>query len=110
MRVSLLITGAMLVASLALVALVVAPPAGAADQPTGTGAAAQTEVVKERADIQPEQRVAGELGKGSEQPMRVPNLTARSDFLIMTPERQIFTDPDILEHMRHENEKSAVAQ
>lgn len=83
MRVSLLIIGVVLVASLALIALVVAPSAGAADQPTGTGTPTQKEVVKERADIQPEQRAAGELGKGSEQLMRVPDLTERSDFLIM---------------------------
>lgn len=114
MRVSLLIRSAVIIASLALVALVVAPSAGAADQPIGSGAPGQKEemkkdITKEQSEIRREQPATGELGKGSERLMRVPEGAERGDFLYLNPERQTF-DPDILEHMRIQDQMSSTSQ
>jgi hypothetical protein len=96
-----------------LAALVIlwALPSVAADEPTQPGTTVQSDIKKdtteakgERSDIQRETPVSGELGKGSEQPMRVPEISSAS-------EQQTFDldSPEIYEMLKFQDQQSAVS-
>lgn len=76
MRVGVYIGGAVVLASLGFLLLTFAPTAGAADQPMGSGTQAQegigTPTMKDQPQVQQDVQVPGELGKGQERQMKMP--------------------------------------
>ncbi len=76
MRADIYVRGAVVLASLALLLLMFVSTAGAADQPMGSGTQLQQvsgmQTMKDQPQMQREVRVPGELDKGHERPMKVP--------------------------------------
>ncbi|MGH7207613.1 MAG: hypothetical protein ACREI2_15560 [Nitrospiraceae bacterium] len=106
MKPYLIMRGAIIVASLALITWLVAPVVRAADQPTGPGTPSQKEEIKKeevkkdstdvRSEVQREAPVSGELGEGTERPMIAPEAEGSAN-------PQAF-DPETREHMRKYND------
>jgi hypothetical protein len=84
MSANISIRGVVVLASLALFLLMFAPAVGAADQPMGSETQSPqgigTQPMKDQSQIQRDVQVSGELGKGHEQQMKVP------EWLKITPE------------------------
>jgi hypothetical protein len=117
MRADLHIRDAVVVTSVVVLALLMgAPVAGAADEPKGSGAPLQQAIgapaTPEQSQAQREVTVPGELGKGQEQPMKVPEwikITPSDDYshlLNLGFKGQV---PNILEQMWEDDEKSATS-
>jgi hypothetical protein len=62
----------LIVASLAMIACFLASSASAADQPIGTGAPTQQEMKKDQPQISRDAPAPGEVGKGQERQMKLP--------------------------------------
>jgi len=96
---------------LAALLILWALPSVAADEPTQPGSTVQSDIKKdankakgEGAEIKRETPVSGELGKGSEQPMRVPEISGASA-------QQTFDldSPEIYEMLKFQDQQSAVS-
>lgn len=116
MRAALYIRGAVVVASLALLVLMFASTAGAADQPMGSGTQPQQGIVaqtmKDQPQIQREVQVPGELGKGHERTMKIPGwlkITPEDDFSHLLNLDFHGQDPDVVGRTREEDTKHAVS-
>lgn len=116
MRADVYIRGAVVLASVALLLLMFAPTAGAADQPMGSATQSQegigTQTMKDQPQIQRDVQVPGELGKGSERPMKVPEWMKISPFDDYSHLLNLdFKGPDAgdVERARESDIKSAVS-
>jgi hypothetical protein len=117
MRADLHIGDAVVVTSLVLLALLMgAPVAGAADEPKGSGMPSQqgigAQATPDQPQVQRESTVPGELGKGQERPMKVPEwigITPSDDYshlLNLDFKGQV---PNILEQTREDDDKSTTS-
>lgn len=106
MKAIVFIRGMLIAASLVVMVGLLVSPVIAGEQPTGPASPSQKEIKAEGAKPQPAPQqvtpVPTELGKGSEQPMKVPEPA-------ISAERQVF-DLETLELMRMMDEKSAMSQ
>jgi hypothetical protein len=117
MRADLHIGDAVVVTSLVLLALLMgAPVAGAADQPMGSGTQSQegigTQTMKDQPQIQGEIQVRGELGKGQERQMKVPEwlkIPPQDDYSHLLNLDFHGQDEGIVGRTKEEDEKHAVS-
>lgn len=117
MKTDLYIASAVVAASMALVLFAFAPLAGAADRPAGaTGTQPEqglgAETMKGQPQVQRNVPVPGELGKGHERPMKMPDwiqISPSDDYshlLNLDFKGQV---PDILERTKEDDSKSTTA-
>jgi hypothetical protein len=116
MRADVQIKGAVVVASLALLVLMFASTAGAADQPMGTETQSQqgigTPTMKDQPQVQGEIQVRGELSKGQERQMRVPEwlkIPPADDYSHLLNLDFHGQDEGIVGRTKEEDEKHAVS-
>ncbi len=116
MRAVVYIRGAVVLASLALLLLMFASTAGAADQPMGSGTQSQegigTQTMKDQPQIQREVQVPGELGKGQERPMKVPEwikIPPQDDYSHLLNLDFHGQDEGVVKRTKEEDEKHAVS-